>query len=345
MIVNGESVTFEKCDEHFLSVFGEEAEMMVLDYLTFNKLPFIYDTYQLAAFLKVGRKTLFDTVNNADKLYRKVLVPKKNGGVRETYSPSPVLKKMQRIIADKILSKFPVSPYATAYRKGKGLYDNANIHIGKNYILKLDLKDFFGSIQFYRIYNTVFNTRYFPKQIGTLLTILCCRDNTLAQGAVTSPAISNIVMKHFDDVMGEWCRKRDISYTRYSDDITFSSNKPLFNVKKKAENFLESLEFSLNESKTHFLSKGSKHTVTGLTVNNGVCVPREYKRSLRREIHIALKYEPISADDEGIKKLNRLLGKNAYILQIEPDNEYFKGTHKLLLERLNSVKQGEEKHE
>ena len=66
-------------------------------------------------------------------------------------------------------------------------------------MLKMDLSDFFGSIRFDMVYSAAFNTKFFPKQIGTVLTTLCCKDDALPQGAPTSPAISNLVMKQFDD--------------------------------------------------------------------------------------------------------------------------------------------------
>lgn len=142
-------------------------------------------------------------------------------------------------------------------------------------MLKLDIADFFGSIRFDQVYSAAFNTRYFPRQIGVMLATLCCRKDALPQGAPTSPALSNVVMRHFDQSIGRWCERRGISYTRYCDDMTFSSDKPLFVVYQKAKTILEEMGFELNEKKTRFVTNANRQSVTGLTVNEKVAVSGE----------------------------------------------------------------------
>ncbi len=164
MIVKNDSVTFEPCDMPFTRKFGcDEAAKMVLDFKAFHpKLPFLYDTHQLADFLKTGRKTLFDLTNHPEACYSTVSVPKKSGGTRT------------------------LNVHAAAYHKGARLTDNAAAHIHHRYLLKLDLSDFFGSIRFDSVFCSAFNAHYFPRQIGVMLTSLCCFDDVLPQGAPTS---------------------------------------------------------------------------------------------------------------------------------------------------------------
>ena len=335
-IHNG-TVTFESEDINFVSKFGIiNACDMVLDFKSHHNLPFIYDTYQLARFLRVSRKMLFKITNNCNKMYQTSQIPKKSGGFREISSPNDKLKKVQKIILKNILQNIPISEFATAYHQGARLTDNASPHIGKKYLLKLDLCDFFGHIRFDRVYASAFNSNYFPKQIGTMLTTLCCLDDTLPQGAPTSPALSNIVMMNFDNNFGAWCKAHNLCYTRYCDDITVSGDKSLYSAFNKAKAWLENMEFEINESKTHFISNANRMTVTGLTVNEKVNIPSDYKRNLRQEIYYVLKYGFENAIvHENITDFihdnivctqsyyKHLIGKINYVLSVESNNAYF----------------------
>ena len=330
MFISDNEVIFTKSDMNFVSKFGiEEAADMVLEYKSRNKLPFIYDTHQLASFFMLKRRDLFRVSRNCNDMYRLITIKKKNGNDRIINAPNNFLKTIQFLILCNILRKFSISKYATAYHKGATLLKNASPHCNKKYLLKLDLSDFFSSITFMQVYSSAFNTHYFPKQIGVMLTELCCLDDVLPQGAPTSPALSNIVMKSFDDTIGDWAKNNGISYTRYCDDITFSSDKPLYKAYIKAKSMLEKRGFTLNEKKTHFVTNASRQTVTGLTVNETPKVSREYKRKLRQEIYFALKngiqdcIEYTKKDITPISYINMLLGKTSFILQVEPENAYF----------------------
>lgn len=337
MKVKGEIVTFEEWDMAFARKFDPvRAADMVLAFKDFNPgLPFIYDTYQLAYFLGMGRKSLFDYLKYIDREYRAANIKKKNGGGRTLHVPSRKLKRIQTTILHRILDHFPVSRYATAYKKGAVLADNAAPHVGHRYLLKLDITDFFGSIRFGQVYRAAFNANYFPKQIGLMLTRFCCRQYVLPQGAPTSPALSNLVMKNFDNNMGTWCAKRGISYTRYCDDMTFSSDKPLYHVYEKAKAMLEEMGFQLNEKKTRFVTNGNRQSVTGLTVNEKVSVSRDYKRNLRQEVHYVLRFgckadiswdfckKRKGTDEQYLQYLQHLQGRLHFVLQVEPENQWF----------------------
>ena len=348
MIIDGTKVIFQSEDFNFVKKFGLlEAADMVLNYRTLNGLPFIYDSYQLAAFLGLSYEKMFRLVKSEFKgSYKQITIKKKNGGDRTIHAPDYTLLFVQQNINNKILGKLPVSKYATAYKKGARLTGNAEPHVGKRYLLKLDITDFFGSIRFEQVYSAAFNTKYFPKFVGVMLTKFCCLNGVLPQGAPTSPALSNLVMKNFDDSIGSWCEKRGISYTRYCDDMTFSSDIPLCAVYSKAKYMLQNIGFELNERKTHFITNASRQTVTGLTVNEKVTVSREYKRSLRQELHYVFKYGAIDAFRHiyrekylysrhlhTISYLYSLLGRTRFVLSVEPDNEYFKTA----LQKLNNL--------
>lgn len=338
MILNGSKITFTASDAKFIKKFGVlEAADMVMNYRALNNLPFIYDTYQLAEFLCVDRKYLFRILKKGCKNeYELKTIKKKNGSDRTIQAPVGILKYWQKTILNNIVSKLSVSKYATAYKKGARLQDNANPHTGKKYLLKMDITDFFGSIRFEQVYSAAFNSAYFPKQIGVMLTTLCCYNDVLPQGAPTSPALSNLVMKNFDNSIGSWCEKRGISYTRYCDDLTFSSDKPLYNVFVKVKKMLENMGFTINDKKTHFVTNSDRQTVTGLTVNEKVGISKDYKRNLRQEIYYIFRFGPADSllhTGRGeylkngrlnvLKYLDVIQGKINFVLSVEPDNEYF----------------------
>ncbi len=315
--------------------------------------PFIGDTYQLSALLGINHAELFRILKKPSAFYDRYSIPKKTGDRRRICAPIDSLKRVQRVILDKILSGIPISKYAKAYRKGATLLENAAPHVGKKHLLKMDLLDFFGSIRFRQVYNGVFSRNRFPDSVRWALTGLCCYGGALPQGAPTSPTISNIVMKCFDNWFGAWCEARSFSYTRYCDDITVSGDENLYLAYEKAKRMLTKMGFLLNAKKTHFLSNANRQTVTGLTVNEKISVPADYKRKLRQEVYYALKYglEDIVTDrfppDDFIEYngelfpyrpqltptilrreieqyRNELVGKINYVLSIEPRNRYFR---------------------
>lgn len=337
MVLNKFTVSFQQQDMHFVKKYGLfKGAKIVRKHYKNHKTPFISDTYQLAYELDILHKNLFELCRNAKKHYKLIKLRKKNGGIRQIHSPDSSLKFVQYRILHYILEKIDVSPYATAYIKGKKLKDNAEPHINHKYLLKMDITDFFGSITYLQVISAAFNSNRFPPQIGAMLTSLCCLDDVLPQGAPTSPMLSNIVMKNFDDIIGNWCKEHNISYTRYCDDLTFSADKPLYNVYLKVKNMLEKRGFEINESKTKFISNSSSQRVTGLTVNEKVTIPREYKRELRQELYYVLKFgfaenilrnnklEYLKSEVADIHSYyNHLHGKILYILQVEPENKWF----------------------
>ena len=275
-------------------------------------------------------KTLYSISNNIEKNYKIYKIRKRNGKYRTIYEPNSLLKHIQKQILLNILNNKSISKYAKAYHKGISLKDNAIPHINKNIILKLDIKDFFENISFVDIYNSCFPIEYFPKSVGMLLTYLCTYDEHLTQGSPTSAYISNLVMKDFDEVLGAWCEERDISYTRYSDDMTFSGNFNPNEIIKKVRKMLYKLGLQLNNNKIHVVSKSSNQNVTGIVVNEKVQVSSKYRKEIRQEIYYIkkfgleshLKYNEVEINKE--KYLNILYGKIIYVLQINEDDNEFK---------------------
>ena len=275
--------------------------------------------------------TLYSVSNNVENNYKIYKIKKKNGKYRTIYEPNALLKHIQRQILVKILDNKAISKYAKAYHKGINLKDNAIPHINKELILKLDIKDFFENISFIDVYNSCFPIEYFPKSVGMILTYLCTYDDHLIQGAPTSAYISNLVMKEFDEVLGLWCEENNISYTRYSDDMTFSGKFNPREVIVKVRKMLYKLGLELNNKKIHIIHKSSSQNVTGVIVNEKVQVNAKYRKEIRQEIYYIKKFgleSHLKKRNINIGKeryLNILYGKILYVLQINSeDNEFNK---------------------
>ena len=261
---------------------------------------------------KAYLKKIYAISNNIEKNYKVFKIKKRNGKYRTIYEPSPTLKHIQKQILNNILNNKSISRYAKAYHKGISLMDNALPHINKKIILKLDIKDFFDNIRFYDIYNNCFSIEYFPKSIGMLLTYLCTYNNHLIQGTPTSAYISNLVMKEFDSTIGNWCESNNISYTRYSDDMTFSGDFDVKEVIKKTRSMLNKLGLRLNYNKIHVIHSNSRQSVTGIVVNEKLQVSNDYRNKIRQEIYYIKKY----GIESHMNKININICKKSYIKQL-----------------------------
>ena len=276
-------------------------------------------------------KTIYSISNNIEKNYKIYKIKKRNGKYRTIYEPNLILKQIQKQILNNILNNKSISKYAKAYHKGIQLKDNAIPHINKEMILKLDIKDFFENISFLDIYNSCFPIEYFPKSVGMILTYLCTYDNHLTQGSPTSAYISNLVMKEFDEELGNWCNLRNISYTRYSDDMTFSGAFNPSELITKVRKMLYKLGLELNNDKIHIVYKSSSQNVTGIVVNEKMQVNVKYRNKTRQEIYYIKKFglsshlKKCDINIDSKRYLNILYGRVLYVLQInENDKEFIK---------------------
>ena len=244
----------------------------------------------LAQDLGIPVSTLFRVSFHLDRHYRRVALPKAGGGVRILSVPDPILKKIQRQILRILLFHRPVSPYATAYRPGGGVRVNALPHCGQQMVLRLDILHFFDSVRYQQIKEVIFPAGIFSEKLRVLLSCLCyCRDG-LPQGAPTSPAISNLLLREFDFAVGDWCDARGIRYTRYCDDLTFSGSFDPKPVIRMVSDALWQEGFVLNPRKTRFLGPGHRQTVTGVVVNERPRLEASRRRQLRSELYYCQKY-------------------------------------------------------
>ena len=275
--------------------------------------------------LGFSAKTLYGLSNSLEKHYHTVYLPKSDGSKRKLSVPDLILKLVQKSIADNILIQYPISKYAKAYKPGSSIQKNARPHVGKKKILKLDIEGFFDHILYSRVKDTVFYEEKYSESIRILLTMLCYYNDSLPQGAPTSPAITNIIMYDFDETVGAFCNEKNIAYTRYCDDMTFSGCFDEREIISFVKGELRKLGLFLKNRKTAVISASKRQVVTGIVVNEKMNVTKDYKKTIRQEIYYIKKF----GLDEHLKRLGisdkqqyvlSLKGQIAFVLQTIPNN-------------------------
>lgn len=302
----------------------------------------------------IAIKNLFFITNNPEGQYETVYITKASGKKREINKPDIVLKSFQKSVYKNILLHIPTSDYAVAYKKGSSLRYSTAVHIGKPMILKLDIKNFFGSI-LYKTVQEMFLKQGYDYFMATTLATLCCYKGRLPQGTPTSPAISNIVMREFDDQVSCFCNARNIAYTRYSDDMTFSGSFDSNEVIEFVKDKLNKSGFQLNNKKTKLIKQGQRQTVTGVVVNEKQQLPKGYRKQIRQEIHYCQKYSVKShilhanlttyirpnGDVYYKEYLLNLYGRINYALQINPSDDEmlkYRSVVKSAIDKLDIIK-------
>lgn len=249
--------------------------------------------------------------------YYKTYYIKKTSGKKERLiaSPNYEIKAIQSWILRNYLEKIVVNDRATGFVHGRSIKLNANFHLGQKFLLCLDIRNFFPSISKDKIY-TVLKDELKEDFLATFISELCTFNSTLPQGGVTSPALSNIIFKPQDEKITKLCNETNVNYSRYADDLCFSSNyfKNLIDLVPKIREILNKSGFALNDDKTRFMSGKHKIVVTGLYLNSGrITVGRERKRIVRAALH-----SYYVKKDSNIN-LNEIYGMISFISGIEKD--------------------------
>lgn len=247
--------------------------------------------------------------------YERFSVPKRSGGHRLISSPRPYLAAAQKKIRAEILPQLDISPAAMAFRPGRSIVDNAKAHVGSKVLVRIDIKDFFPSVSFAAV-RDVFEGLGYNGGVSTVLALLCTdRPRSyvnignkyavangargLPQGACTSPEIANAVFAKYDQAFTRLAAEPDLHwrYTRYADDLVFSSTKSnpsiglLFN---RVAQILYDSGYKVNQKKTRIQRGGSRILVTGLAIEGErVFIPREMHRKIRAFLH---RYEQMGPD-------------------------------------------------
>ncbi|HBO3456640.1 RNA-dependent DNA polymerase [Pseudomonas aeruginosa] len=286
---------------------------------------------ELASKLLISTAELVKFVNTAPYRYKVYSIPKRSGrGLRIIAQPTEVLKVIQRMVLDSYLKGLPIHDCATAYRDGLSIKENAAVHLGSKYLLKMDFSEFFPSIGPSDLITHLKKHRkdiaredaYAVRKIFFWATK---KDpaHRLSIGAPSSPFISNTLMYEFDCKVFDECTRLGVRYTRYADDLTFTTNVRgiLFELPDIVTKICAEIGYPtlrVNQDKTVFSSKGNNRHVTGLvlTNDNKISLGREKKRYFRSLIH---RYSLGGMSSEDIYALK---GRLAFAKHVEPTFYY-----------------------
>lgn len=292
-----------------------------------HNMPVIYNQDHLCRILGYLPIYVYAVVNAPDKFYRKFMIDKKSGGKRVISEPLPNLKEIQKWILSHILYKAEISPYAKAYIPGKSIKDNVRFHRRQKKVLSLDIKAFYDHLTDWMVFQFFVEVGY-DDSVAMMLTRLCCLDGCLPQGAPTSATLSNILMRGFDEKIGMFCREKNIRYTRYADDMTFSGDFNELEVIRHVRKNLKEMQLHLNEKKTRVRNQGQQQEVTGVVVNYKTQLARSIRKEIRKNMYYIQKYGLEShlayINVEHKNYLKHLLGRVSYALFINPKDREMK---------------------
>ena len=245
---------------------------------------------------------------NDKNRYHSFEMPKKSGGVRQICAPCGNLKWIQLCLNEIFKALYTPTPYAMGFAEGRSIVENARVHTNQNYVFNIDLKDFFPSIDQARVWKRLqlapFN---FNAKIAGIIAGFCAikwlrySDDSqfsdcfvLPQGAPTSPLLTNAICDKLDRRLHGLAKRFGLHYSRYADDITFSSMHNVYHpnsdFRKELERIITDQRFLINEKKTRLAHCSTRQEVTGLTVGSKVNVARKYVKDIRAILHIWEKY-------------------------------------------------------
>ena len=267
-----------------------------------------------------------EIINQAPHSYCTYTIPKRSGGGTRVIShPEKKLKMLQRWITERILADLPVHESVYSYRPKTSIAKHALVHKHANFFLRVDLQDFFPSITL-RDVNALLmdrkNVIKLPLSDSDIVLIsrLVCKGRAITIGSPSSPAISNTILYGFDVIATELAQKYAATYSRYADDLYFSTCTPnvlaaLFQDVKVAIQQLPYPRLVINDDKTTFTSRKRKIVVTGLVISTErkISLGREQKRHIRGLLH---KFGEGQLNDD---RISYLKGYLSYCSGVEPE--------------------------
>lgn len=252
----------------------------------------------LASFLGISARSLLHHLYSKGRpSYRRFAIPKAGGGARAISAPPLLVSSLQQRILPILTALYFPKRWVHGFVAGKSVKTNASLHVGASALLNIDLLEFFPTIHFGRVAGVFMGAPFaFNARVAFTLAQMCTSDRVLPQGACTSPVLSNFVCRKLDNALGRLARANGVRYSRYADDISFSSRKgalpaafvescdergevvclgtPLMEVIRRSG-------FRPNPKKTRVRNPDRRQEVTGLTVNKQVNVSRHFVRRLR----------------------------------------------------------------
>ncbi|MGG1017066.1 reverse transcriptase domain-containing protein [Bacillus subtilis] len=305
-----------------------DATLSYVDKLNSMQLPVIFSIKHLALTLDYPYNKILDIANHSEKYYKSFKIRKKRNPqqFRRILAPNPDLKVIQRWIYNNILKNIEPDESSVGFSQGCSIQKAAAMHTNQEVVLRVDLSNFFENITQKQVYYVFRNLGYHKNlavDLAKLTTIYTKEGSYLPQGAPTSPALSNLVVRKMDKRLRCLSEKLGVNYTRYADDLIISGNKKDIPRLGLIKQIIKEEGFKLNSEKTAIQRAGNKQLVLGLTVTNGVHVPKDFKKEIWTHLRYCKKYGPIdhlryiNKSDKGAFK-DWLFGKISFVKSVEP---------------------------
>jgi DNA-binding CsgD family transcriptional regulator len=210
---------------------------------------------------------------------------KKDGTKRDIDTPRTYLKVIQWWILDNILNHVEIAENVFGFVAGRSAVKNAEYHFGAKHVLNVDIRQFFPSITIEQV-REIFVSLGYKEDVAEMLAELCCLDDRVPQGAPTSPAIANLVLRGLDEQLSRLADEAGHRYSRYADDLTFSSQERIqANFLDQVQHAVEQAGFELKPEKTRFSGFEGRMEVTGVVINDKMQPPRAWRKRTRAKIH------------------------------------------------------------
>lgn len=271
----------------------------------------------VAAILEIEYRKLqqLDQVSPEEN-YRTFYIPKRSGGMRRITAPIPSLRNIQSRLNQVLQLIYKPRVSTHGFVLSKSIVTNAQVHTGisNKWILNIDVKDFFTSIQSEKIQQMFMGAPYnLNESVASVLIKICCFNNCLPQGAPTSPVISNMFCVNMDNQLDDLAYKCRSIYTRYADDMTFSASTTVslpkdlvimddlnkVRVGNKLANVIHENGFEINLSKVRIQISPQRQEVTGLVVNGEKPnMKRTFVRQIRAMLHAWEKFGLNAAEEK-----------------------------------------------
>jgi RNA-directed DNA polymerase len=274
--------------------------------------------------LTLRRSYLLRLVASASHRYMQYSIAKRDGTPRVISHPSQELKAVQRWLLRRVITRFPVHDAAAAYVKGASIRLHALQHAQSKFLLRLDFERFFETIterdiEVYLSRHRELLPAHWAEEDDAAFCRLVCRHGALTIGAVTSPALSNALCYELDDRLSSSAQQMGVTYSRYADDLYFSTGVPgvLNELEANLPEVLSGVAYPrdlrINRAKTRHSSTKGRRMVTGITFRSsgGISLGRVAKRRVRSQIYL---WETLEQNER-----RSLAGWLAYARSIEPD--------------------------
>jgi len=311
-------------------------------------LPELADAAAVAAAMGIDLGTLrflaYARTTSRVSHYVHFFIPKRTGGKRAISAPMPKLKHAQHWILANVLDPIALDEHAHGFRHGRSILTNAQPHLGSRVVVNCDLQNFFPTVS-YRRTKGLFQSLGYGEQVASIFGLICTApetqeveldgqryfvalgDRILPQGSPASPAITNLICRGLDRALEKTARQLGFRYTRYADDLSFSSDDANADVGRllgQVRWLVQRHGFVVHPDKTRVLRQSRRQEVTGIVVNERPAVPRETLRRFRATLFQIEKDGPAgkrwgrATGDNGVDLMAAIEGFANYVAMVDP---------------------------